>query len=228
MIVAAIPFMLALTAPALAETPAAEAPPAPAAEAGSAEAIDKLIDRVEAKYTDVELLRASFTQVSKSQLYGEETQAGKVTLQRPAKMRWEFTGDGKQFVTDGSTMWIFNPSDKQVIRYQDFGAQASAADSVLQSLDKIGELFTVELLAPDAGATHVLSLTPRNEAEQQSVKRLVLALDDELVLKRVEITDPFDSQTHLSFEDVQLGGTVPATTFQFDVPAGVEVIDAGG
>lgn len=208
----------------LAGAPAhAEAPATPASAQTDATA---LVKRIQDRYRDVDTLQASFVQVTKSQLYGDEEQKGTVVLQRPSRMRWRFEGDGKQFVTDGTTMWIYNPADKQVIRYDDFGAQASAADSLLQSLHKVGELFEVKVLAAQAG--HRLELVPKQEDAKTSVKNVVLQLDPELVVQQVVITDPFDSVTELSFSDVVLGAKVADDTFRFEVPEGVEVIDAGG
>ncbi len=213
----ALCWTVAMVSPAWADAPGAESP-----EVGA------LIERVEAKYADVEVMQASFTQLSNSQLYGEQTQTGRVSLKRPSKMRWDFEGDGKRFVTDGTTMWIFTPAEKQVLRYRDFGGQASTTDSLLQSLNQLGELFRVEIVEDGAETGHRLSLVPKKTQDQQQVKKLVLTLGPELVIQQVEITDPFDGVTQLSFADVVLGGDVPDSTFTFQVPEGIEVVDAGG
>lgn len=179
-----------------------------------------VVAAVEAKYAAIEVIQASFTQTTRSALYGEETQTGDLVLKRPSKMRWNFTGDGKQFVTDGSTMWIYMPRDKQVLKYADFSS--SMADALLQ-LDRIGDLFEVTEQA--AEGAHVLELKPRGEAQ---FKHVLLTLDEAYVVQRVQITDPYDSVTDLVFADVQLGAAVSDDLFQFTVPEGAQVIEAGG
>lgn len=181
-----------------------------------------VVSAVEAKYATVNALSAKFTQVTKSELYGADQQAGTMVLQRPGSMRWVFDGDGKQFVTDGKTMWIYNAADNQVIRYDDVSKSAATADSLLQSLDRISEIFDIALLA-DTEVEKRLSLKPRGEAAAQ-VKRIELGLGADLVLREVTILDAFDTSTTLQFKDVQLDPKVPEGTFTFEVPKGAEVI----
>lgn len=182
-----------------------------------------VVQAVESKYATVSGMKAKFTQTVKSAIYGDETQQGEVTLKRPAKMRWTFSGDGKQFVTDGETMWIYNAPDNQVIRYDDVSAQAGSAQTLLTSLDRIGELFVISELPDDQG--HTLELQPRKGDAQ--FKRVELHLDDKLVVEKVVITDPFDTVTELVFDQVTLDPKVSDDLFEFQVPAGAEVIDAG-
>lgn len=187
--------------------------------------VSGVVDRVQDRYADVEVMQASFVQVTKSPYYGEERQQGTVVLQRPSKMRWLFDDSGKQFVTDGDTMWIYTPAAKQVLRFKDFSAQSDTANSLLQSLHKVGELFEVELLASELEGGHTLSMVPKDATAKTQVKSLVLHLDSTLLMQKLVITDPSDSVTDMTFSGVQLGGTVPEGTFRFEIPDGVEVID---
>lgn len=188
--------------------------------AGAAEPAE-VIERVEKRYADVESITGTFTQTTVSEAYGSSTTQGSMALQRPAKMRWQFS-DGKQYVTDGSTMWIQNPAEKQVLKMTDIGNAASSADQLLQSLDKVSEIFTVEVLE-DTATRKRLKLTPKGTNE--AVKLIELALDGDLVLDEVTIVDAFDQRTSLDFEGVKLGAPLEAGTFQFTVPEGYEVLD---
>lgn len=192
----------------------------PAAAWAGAEAV---VEAVESKYASISGMKAQFTQTVKSPLYGDESQKGEVTLKRPSKMRWMFSGDGKQFVTDGKTMWIYNAPDNQVIRYNDVASQAGSAQTLLTSLDKIGDLFVISELPDDLG--HTLKLQPK-EGDAQ-FKQVELHLSSELVVEKVVITDPFDTVTELVFNQVTLDPKVSDDLFVFQVPAGAEVIDAG-
>jgi outer membrane lipoprotein carrier protein len=185
--------------------------------------VGAVVDAVEKKYEGVSGLQADFTQTVKSAIYGDDTQSGKVTLKRPGKMRWDFAGDGKQFVTDGRFMWIYNAADKQVIRYPNAGEQAGSAQSLLTSLDRIGDLFAISELPDTAG--HTLLLAPKTaDAQFQDVQ---LHLDSSLVLEKVVITDTFGTITEIAFHQVTLDRPAPDDLFVFQVPPGVELIDAG-
>jgi outer membrane lipoprotein carrier protein len=175
------------------------------------------------KYGPADVIRGSFVQTTASP-YGDQVQKGTVVLKRPGKIRWESPG-GKAFVCDGSTLWIYDPAEKQVLRIKDFGQQAASAYAVLQSMDKLGEMFEVKLAGGDAAAGWDLALTPKDGEAQ--FKKVVVELDSKLLLDVVKITDPFDVVTTIDFTDVQLGGTVADEVFTFQVPAGVQVVDAG-
>lgn len=206
-----------------AASPAPGPAPAPAG-ASDTSAIDALITRIQAKYAAVTTLDAAFTQKTGSALYGEDVQTGTLVLERPGKMRWEFA-DGRQYVCDGETMWIYTPADKSVLKIHGMGAQAATADAVLQSLHQLRTLFDVTDVKSTA-TSHALTLAPKTPQDAQ-FKRMVLVVDSKLVISQVKVTDVFDSVTTLDFSAVKLGNPVPASRFVFEVPPGVHVVDGG-
>lgn len=195
-------------------------------EHSAAEAeVTALVSAVESKYAGVQALSARFVQTTHSEIFGDEHQEGKVTLKRPGKMRWEFTsGAEKQFITDGRTMWVYTKVDNQAIRYDNIG-QGGAMDSLLQSLDKLTELFSVEVM-PKANSHHRLRLRPKS-AQEARFKVVELDLTPDLTLDKVSITDAFDARTDLAFSSVVLNAEAPDRIFEFQPPAGVEILTTG-
>ena len=189
--------------------------------------VRSVITAVESKYKDVDALTARFVQTTKSQVFGDEVQSGDLKVKRPSMMRWSFEGDGgKEFVTDGSTMWIHSKADNQVLKYEDMSAMKSQADSLLQSLDRIDELFVVQVVDDGDASVHTLALSPR-EGEAQ-FKHLQLVLDSEYLIQGVRMTDPFDNVTELAFSQVDLAADLTEAAFSFTVPEGAVLVDAGG
>jgi chaperone LolA len=180
----------------------------------------EVIDAVEKRYAAVESIRGDFTQTTTSELYGSSTVTGSVVLQKPAQMRWDFA-DGKQYLSDGSRMWITTPAEKQVLEMSDVAASAGQADTLLQSLDKVSELFDVELLE-ETDTVKRVKLTPKGGSDM--LKEVVLALDGDYVVQSVGIVDAFGSKTELAFKDVKLAGKVDPSTFTFSLPEGYEVL----
>ncbi len=180
-----------------------------------------VIKMVEAKYKTVSVMKAAFVQTTHSEVFGDEKQQGEVTLKRPGMMRWDFrNGVDRQFVTDGTKMWIYNKTENQVIEYNDVSSSASAADSLLQSLDRMDELFNIEMPSPtDDGYVMVL----RPKATEQ-LKMLKLVLEKDLVVRSVTITDAFDNITELIFSEMKFNVEAPDSIFKFIAPAGAEVI----
>jgi len=188
----------------------------------SSAAADGVLDRLAERYANVPTLEASFVQTSRSPLYGEEIQKGTVALERPNKMRWEFEGD-RSFITDGATLWIWSPRDKQVMRVEAVADELTAGLQVLQSLHRVRELFAVTVVSTDATAGTVLSLAPK-PGDPVLFQKLLLTLDPALNLKQVDMTDAQDMQTSLVFSGVVLGKDLPDDLFTFVVPEGVEVV----
>lgn len=201
-------FALGLVLPAL----AVASPPQTAEEAVAA---------VEAKYAGVDVMSAQFTQTVHNPLFGDDVQSGEVVLARPTKMRWTFGEGEREFVTDGSTMWVYSRADNQVIQYAGFTPSAGGAESLLSSLDTLDEIFDVQLVS---STPTVLTLTPH---DQGMFKQVRLTLDAELVVDEVVITDLQDNTTELDFADMQLNTPAPDSLFAFEAPEGATVIDAG-
>ena len=196
-----------------------------AAEGGTSE-LDDIISKIEARYGGIDALTARFVQTTRSSVFGAEEQGGALKVKRPSMMRWSFDGEGgKEFVTDGKTMWIYTRADNQVLKYEDVSSVKSQADNLLQSLDRIDEMFEVSLVDDGDAALHTLSLKPR-EGEAQ-FKTLRLVLDEQVMLKGLTMTDTFDNVTELAFSNVQLDAVLPASAFSFEVPEGAQVVDAG-
>jgi len=182
-----------------------------------------ILKSLTARYGPVDVVRGTFTQTTKS-AYGDEVQQGSLVLKRPGRIRWDSGPDGKQIVCDGSTLWYYDPSEKQVVRMKDVGEQAASTYAVLQSMDKLGELFDVKLISGDVAHGFEISLTPKAGQDAQ-FKKLVVDVDAKGMLHEIKVTDPFDTLTTIDFKDLKLGGTVPDSTFTFQVPAGVAVVD---
>ena len=184
-----------------------------------------VVKQVEAKYAEVQVFQANFTQTVKSELYGEEVTKGQLTLKQPAMMRWSFVGDqAKEFIADGKTLWIFTPSEKQVIKMDDLSVNGQSAEALLQNLSKLGEMFEVKVVA-DTDSTKQLELRPKGEGQ---FKKLELTLGKELEVQSLVLTDNLDAVTELKFTDVTLNKVIDDSIFTFAIPEGVEVISTAG
>jgi chaperone LolA len=196
----------------------------PAADPNAA-ALKGVLSALSTKYGPADVIRGSFTQTTKN-AYGDQVQQGTVVLKRPGKIRWESGPDGKQIVCDGSTLWYYDPAEKQVLRMKNVGEQAASSYAVLQSMDKLGDLFAVQLVSGDVSHGFELLLRPKDGQDAQ-FKQIVVDVDAKTNLDVVKVTDPFDSVTTIDFTQLSLGGSADDKTFTFQVPSGVAVVDAG-
>ena len=193
--------------------------------------VTELVTAVETTYAGVQSIRADFVQVTHSATMAQETrQRGKVLLERPRKMRWDFQQpDSSSFVTDGATMWVWSSSSNQVIISSANAAAGAGMTQLLDDLNQIDEQFNVTLVdgANDAGKrSFVLELIPKKEA---SFKKLRLTIaKKKYTLEQVTLTDQFNNQVELAFSQVRMNTDIPDTEFTFQVPKGAQVIRTDG
>jgi len=182
-----------------------------------------IVKRLQEKYESITSLKADFTQEVTSKGMPAMRSEGKVWLKKPGKMRWEYKKPARDLiVSDGRTIWLFQPDLNQVIeRAADASASSMAAD-FLTGIGSIEKEFEVKL-SPVESVNHVLILTPRQE--QQGLKKLILEVskDDYVVVKTV-ITDHFDNQTAVAFENVKLNAAARDALFRYSPPKGAAVV----
>lgn len=211
---------VAVATPVLAEAPAQ-------ADQAAPQNVVELVEAVQATYADVQTLSADFEQTTVSSAVNM-TVKGKVSLAQPKQMRWDTTGDegGSLFVSDGETLWMYLPGDKQVHIYSDMASSASGAMvlDILGDLSKIDQKFESSL--GEAGAdSYAVVLKPKPELET-SYKQIELEVaKKDYKLQKVTLTDLFGTQTIYAFSNLELNPKLKADTFTFMVPKGVEVID---
>jgi outer membrane lipoprotein carrier protein len=191
--------------------------------------VDTIIAGVEAAYKDVKTLRADFVQVTRSKAMGDETrQRGQVHLKRPRMMRWAFTQPaGKEFVTNGETMWVWSAPENQAIISKGMASGGQGMSQLLDDLNRLGDLFDVEILDNKGRpASILLGLKPKGDAGFQSLK-LRLAKKDYGV-QEVTMIDAFGNEVALSFSAVKNNAEIADSMFNFVVPDGAQVLNADG
>jgi outer membrane lipoprotein-sorting protein len=181
-----------------------------------------LIDRLEAKYDGGQVLRAQFTQTTSQPGGQTRTLDGTLTL---AGDRYRVETGRQTLVTNGETTWVYTPSRDQVL-VNDY-VKSETAFSPGQFFDGYQERYraTGVRTARRSGTAHrVLTLEPRQGgAFFQQVTLWVRASD--AVVTRMVVEDAGGSQMTFSLRDVTFGAETTASTFRFEAPQGVEVVD---
>ena len=191
--------------------------------------VDAVIKGVEAAYKDVQTLKADFVQITRSKAMGDETrQRGKVRLKRPKKMRWVFTQPtGQEFVTNGETMWVWSAADNQVIVSKGVAAGGSGVSQLLDDLNRLGELFNVEILESKGRPnTILLGLKPKTDAGFQSLK--LRLMKKSYLVDEVVMIDAFGNEVQLTFNMVKTNAPLEDSEFNFVVPDGAQVLNTDG
>lgn len=174
---------------------------------------------------NVTSLKANFTQVVTSSQNGRtRTSSGTFILSRPNKFRFDYLEPyEQQIVSDGVTLWLYDPDLEQVTE-RDYN---SAIDSTPAALLAGGaqatmeqENFTLTSL-PDSQGLQWIEGLPRQDDGQIRSARVGFK---EQILAVLEITDNFGQTSTLTFSDVEINPAIADEVFAFEVPEGADVI----
>lgn len=211
---------------------AARAAGAPSSDAALVPALNETALRVQRTYDQTRDITARFTQESASAALGRtQTAKGRVWLRKPGKMRWDYEGrggkPGQVLVSDGETLWIYNPDDKSAIRSEVSGALERTPLAFLMGLGELTRDFEVGRPPPDLTLGRPgdvrMTLTPKEPIA--ALQALHLAVDPKRALVTAAlIEDPFGNRTRLAFEEIETNTGVPESRFAFTVPPGVQVV----
>lgn len=188
--------------------------------------LDGLLDRMQQTYDQTRALSADFVQVATlTTLNREQTSAGRVYIQKPYAIRWEYTQpDVQTILYKDNTLRIYTPKRKQVlqsvIKADD---RSNVALLFLAGIDTLQEAFTVTSLPNTESQVARLRLVPRSP--QAGFTELHLAVNQQSAfIENLTIHDHIGNRTHIRFAALQTHPTLPADTFDLRLPADTEVI----
>lgn len=182
-----------------------------------------IISKLQSKYESINSIKADFTQEVTSKGMPAMKSEGKVWLKKPGKMRWEYKKPSKDLiVSDGRSIWLFQPDLNQVIERPASGAASEMATDFLSGIGSLEKEFVVKL-SPLEAVNHVLILTPKQE--QPGLKKLILEVGKESsIVEKTVITDHFGNQTAVTFKDIKLNESIKDSLFKYTPPKGAAVV----
>jgi len=185
--------------------------------------------KVQQHYDEVRDWSARFEQVTKSVVLGGGSLAddapavGQVIFEKPGKMRWTYESPPSLVVSDGESLWIYDPASREAQKMSvSRGGLSGAALLFLMGEGDLNGAFDVE--SDECPAERVrLRLSPREPA---SYERLELLVDPETgQVLETTIHDILGNRTRVAFSAVRTDQKPPAETFRFDPEPGVRVTE---
>ena len=187
----------------------------PAAGGGDSELLDRFLD-------ETLTLRAQFSQ---ELLDGDgnlvETASGTFSLKRPNRFLWNYAEPfEQQVVADAANLWIHDVELAQITVSPLDGAIASSPAMLLSGDGQVGDGFEVTESFRD-GPTEWIRLTPR---ERGVDFRLIQVGFDDGELAALILVDALGQVTSIEFHDVMVNMDIEDEFFEFNPPAGTDVI----
>jgi len=187
--------------------------------------VEEIMDRLVQRFGSADF-SADFSQESTlAALDIRDTAAGRVWIKHPGRMRWEYaTPETHAIITDGKTLWIYRPEDRQVIigdALAYFGDGKGA--SFLSNIRLIPEAFTVSVAPPAGEGLHTLRLIPHRK--QLDLHEIYLNIDKSTFdIVGVLTINAYDDQTRLEFKNLNFSNEMDDNLFHFEAPAGTDVL----
>lgn len=181
------------------------------------------------RYDHVKDFSASFTHTYEGGvLRRKAAEKGTVFIKKPGKMRWDYTSPEKKlFISDGKTMFMYFPGDKQVMKDR-VPEQDQATSAILFLMGK-GDLtrdFTVRFEPAPDDSVYVLRLEPRTR--QAEYDWLHIAADRKtLQIRTLTWGDAQGGKSTFAFSNFKENTGLADKMFQFTIPRGTEVISSG-
>ncbi len=184
--------------------------------------LENVVDKLQNTYRSIDELSATFHQETVTRA-GTRSAGGIVYFKKPGKMRWEYRyGNDDLIISDGRTIWIYQPDLNQVIKGRLDDNIVPMAQNLLAGITTLNKDFGITM-ASAGKETYSLSLTPRTRIS--NIENLLIEVDgkDFLVLSTT-IKDPFHNKTTIRFSDIQVNIPLGNELFRFNKPDGVTVI----
>lgn len=199
--------------------------------ATAAQDADAVIGRAARVYRSLSSLKADFVQQIENPMVDVPESRGTLIQAGPSKLAMRFSDpEGEAIVIDGEHVWVYTPSTTpgQVIRIPvPSGGPVYGYNLLAWFLDRPTERYDARYVRNDrlnGQIVDVVELTPAVPDLPFTRAVIWLGRADGLP-RRLEIEERSGSSRTLTLSRLRTNQRVPESTFRFDVPQGVRIID---
>ncbi len=173
--------------------------------------------------------KSDFTQVVTSPTKAGEAprvknSSGTFEFQRPGKFKFQYKKPFEQLIlADGTSLWIYDADLQQASQRKQSAVFASTPAALIASATDLSALrneFTLEN-APEKEGINWVSAKPKTADSTLQIVRIGFKGE---ALHQLDITDSFGQRSLINFTTMQLNPSLPASSFQFTLPKGAELL----
>ena len=187
----------------------------------------ELAQKLQARYEETKTMTADFKQsTSVPMSTRKRLGAGKVVISKPGRIRWDYqTPDQQVLISDGKKVSMYIASSAQMIVQP--VSQYINSDVTYAFCVGTGNIVRdFKVLPPERqgdASLRAIKLVPKTAHPQ--VDYLHVWIDENFMIRRLEIVDHFGSITDLVFSNISRNEPVSPGTFVFTPPLGTEIIE---
>jgi len=188
--------------------------------------LDTLLDKIQQTYERTSALTARFDQIATlTSLNRQQTSSGRVYIEKPHSIRWEYTQpDAQTILYDGTTLRIYTPKRHQLLQSTvDENNRTNVALLFLAGIGKLRETFEVTSLSSPEPQLAYLLLMPRSS--QAGFSELHIAVNTQsYFVEKLLIHDSIGNLTEIRLSALETPAALPAKTFELVLPPGTETL----
>ncbi|MBN4054846.1 outer membrane lipoprotein carrier protein LolA [Nitrospira defluvii] len=194
--------------------------------------LQEIVDQIHAAYEKIDDLKSKFVQTVEIMDFNTPYVSNGNLFIKKGKMRWDYIEPSKQQIfVDGGGFLFYVPDHKQVIRSKVGGHSDSHLPlNLLSGRGHIDQDFDIsyEIEAPMPGEPIHLRLVPK---KKMGVLKIIItavrALGiDGLIIDKIVLHEENGNISTSSFEEISINQGLDDALFIFDIPEGVEILDA--
>src|SRR4030043_1242627 len=150
---------------------------------------------------------------------------GKVYFKKKGMMRWDYTVPTQKLISDGHTLWYYQPEEKQVLvsdvsRY----VKEKTPLAFLAGEGNLGRDFNLLNLNESVSQqedNYVVELAPKEPLA--TLSKLILTVDKKTyIILQVDVFDGLGNLTRTLFINIKTNVGISGSLFQFTSPPGAE------
>jgi len=188
--------------------------------------LNTLLDKIQQTYERTRALTAHFDQVATlTSLNRQQTSSGRVYIEKPHSIRWEYTQpDAQTILYDGTTLRIYTPKRHQLLQsVVDENNRTNIALLFLAGVGKLRESFAVTLLSSPEPQLVYLLLMPRSS--QAGFSELHIAVNTQsYFVEKLLIHDSIGNLTEIRLSSLESSTALPVKTFELAIPPDTEIL----
>ena len=185
-----------------------------------------IVNAIQKNYQSVRTFQAGFEQKSYVKMINRtEIAQGNVQIKKPGKMKWIYNDpDPQVLISNQKNLWFYTPEDKQVTKMPIESIYSSntpalflAGQGILTNIFNVTEVITGKNI-------YTVTLSPK-EAKNDLNRLILRANKNNYQITGVTVYDELGNKTQIKFKNIRINEQIAESTFDFIVPAGVEIQD---
>jgi len=179
--------------------------------------LHELVITLNGRYNSIHTWEADFTQVYTAGLT-TQTESGHLYLQKPGKMRWDYTAPVKKtFLVAGDTVWQYTagdraPTESQVKNLNDLRSPLRFLLGHLD-LDKELDHLSFSGLHPWQPGDRVIEGIPKGPVEDAGWRKVWIEVSPAYEITRLVILSLDGSQNDIRFSNIRVNRGLPHNIF---------------